>query len=201
MCVQSAVFWSRSEELPGSSLDLVAEPSVPSTYVRAPAAEEGREEGAGQWSQGVGRGGEALRQHGAAYGGQFLKKYAAPPVQDDGRSTAIYEALGEPHAWATPDGLVEKMSSRSTELTNRRSVGLSEAAGTLESLNQAIVDASLPVKAVWCELWSKNDMSTTVQILYSHGYPDLARSQEEITRQSCTPCSTTPAAGVFYGIS
>lgn len=94
-------------------------------------------------------------------GGQFLKKYAAPPVQDDGRSTAIYEALGEPHTWATPDGLVEKMSSRSTELTNRRSVGLSEAAGTLESLNQAIVDASLPVKAVWCELWSKNDMSTT----------------------------------------
>lgn len=119
-------------------------------------------------------------------GSNFLNKYlGVPTFTDDGKSSAAHEGLHEVQSWSSPDVLLTKLSFKSTELINRRSLGLSEACGTLETLNQLMLDRPLMFGAMattWRNSWDGNNMAYAVQALNSHGYPGLTRTETQISQ-------------------
>ncbi len=69
-------------------------------------------------------------------------------------------------------------------MLNRCPLGLSEACGTLETLNQLMLDRPGmfgDMATTWRKSWYERNMVYAVQDLNSHGYPGLTRTETEIS--------------------
>jgi hypothetical protein len=62
----------------------------------------------------------------------------------------------------------------------RRSVGLSEAAGSFECLNVLLHEQKAEILKTWEPAWNRFNMAECCQVLNSHGYPALVRSETSI---------------------
>ena len=149
-------------------------PMLPKAKPAAKAA-QGRKE----WTPGDKLWGGMLI-HGSA---QFMTKYLPiPTFADSGESSAIFGGLGEPQVWSNPDTLASKLAVKNTEILNRPPVGLSEYAGTMETLNQVFVERPCSVAKSWKRLWEQNEMGDACKVLNSYGYPHLARSPDDLVK-------------------
>ena len=113
----------------------------------------------------------------------FMQKYmAVPSFSDSGESSAIYQGLGEAQVWSCPDTLVQRLSAKSTELVNRPATGLSELAGCLETVNQAMKERPTAFYEKWAVLYLKHDVENASKCLNSHAYPNITRSEADLAK-------------------
>ena len=104
------------------------------------------------------------------------------------RSSAAWEAVGQPQVWIHPDTLGEYLSSGNTEMINRPAVGLSEYASVLDNL-VLVLEEGLEKKLFHPELvgkfkalHSKYDLGTAAKVLNTVGYPHQARAESDVSR-------------------
>ena len=120
-------------------------------------------------------------------GAEFLRKYPGKPVDgNDGRNSAMWEAMTKPQRWTSPETAVKDLTMKTTELLNRVGYGWSMLGGALLNTNALIVGAdgkeifAPAFISKWLKLWSDFELEKNCQLLNSNDYPHLTRSEADL---------------------